>query len=114
MKSFTNFLLLFLFIYNITAHFSHQEARLKFVDYCKFFKYPVEVHTINTEDGYILTFYRIQSKNQTSFKENLPVIWLQHGILDSSDTWIINSEPEENAPAFYFANRGFDVWLGIN
>jgi len=90
-------------------HFAHPEAFYDFVTYCKFFGYPVQVHTINTEDGYILTFFRIQAKNQTA---GLPVLWLQHGILDSSDTWIVNSEPEESAPGFYFANKGYDVWLG--
>ena len=33
--------------------------------------------------------------------------------MDSSDGWIVNSGPiDDLAPAFYFANRGFDVWLG--
>ena len=40
-------------------------------------------------------------------------MYLQHGLVDSSDGWIVNSQPSEDlAPAFYFANRGFDVWLG--
>ena len=39
-------------------------------------------------------------------------MFLQHGLLDSSDTWIINDE--DKAPAFIFANRGYDVWLGNN
>jgi gastric triacylglycerol lipase len=93
-------------------HFAHPEAFYDFVTYCKFYNYPVQVHTINTDDGYILTYFRIQAKNQTTFKTGLPVLWLQHGILDSSDTWIVNSEPEDLAPAFYFANKGYDIWLG--
>jgi len=41
------------------------------------------------------------------------VIYLQHGLLDSSDAFILNSQPyDEMAPAFYFANKGFDVWVG--
>lgn len=40
----------------------------------------------------------------------LKPIWLQHGLLDCSDTWIINDE--EKAPAFILANAGYDVWLG--
>lgn len=35
---------------------------------------------------------------------------LQHGLLDSSDTWLINEETL--APGFIFANAGYDVWLG--
>lgn len=106
------FSLVFLCALVSADHFAHPEAFYDFVTYCKFYGYPVQVHTINTDDGYILTFFRIQAKNQTTFKTGLPVFWLQHGILDSSDTWIVNSEPEELAPAFYFANKGYDIWLG--
>lgn len=36
--------------------------------------------------------------------------FLQHGLVDSADSWIIN---EENlSPGFMFANAGYDVWLG--
>jgi len=32
---------------------------MPFADYCKYYGYPIEIHKIETEDGYILTFYRI-------------------------------------------------------
>lgn len=35
-----------------------------------------------------------------------------HGLLDCSDTFIINDE--DKAPAFVLANRGYDVWLANN
>ena len=35
---------------------------------------------------------------------------MQHGILDSSDTFIINGP--NLAPAYILADAGFDVWLG--
>ena len=38
------------------------------------------------------------------------MVFLQHGLLDSSDTFIVNEESK--APAFILANRGYDVWLG--
>lgn len=40
----------------------------------------------------------------------MPPIYLRYGLLDCSDTFIINEEV--NAPAFILANRGYDVWLG--
>jgi pimeloyl-ACP methyl ester carboxylesterase len=72
--------------------------------------YPVQTHKITTEDGYILTFFRIQAKNQGTFKKDLPVLYLQHGLLDSADTWVIDDEP--NCPGLQLANHGYDVWLG--
>ncbi len=40
------------------------------------------------------------------------VVLLQHGIFDSSDSWIANFE--KDALPFMLANMGYDVWLGNN
>lgn len=77
----------------------------------KFYGYPVEVHKIHTDDGYINTFFRFQAKG-TSIRSGLPVLYFQHGLLDSSDG-IISNEPSKN-PGFRFAEWGYDVWLGNN
>ena len=79
------------------------------MDYCKFYNYPVQRHFVTTDDGYILTVFRIQRKNSI-IKEGLKPIILQHGLVDSSDTWLINDE--NKAPAFMLANKGYDIWLG--
>jgi gastric triacylglycerol lipase len=68
---------------------AHPEAKFYFTDYCKFYNYPVEKHSVVTEDGYILTMFRIQKKG-SQIKQGLKPIILQHGLLDCSDTWIIN------------------------
>jgi len=88
---------------------AHPEAKLYFTDYCKFYNYPSEKHTVITQDGYILTVFRVQKKG-TLIKEGLKPIILQHGLLDSSDTWIVNDE--DKAPGFLLANRGYDIWMG--
>ena len=72
-------------------------------------KYPWESHHITTEDNYILRAFRIQTKN-TSIVPGKPVVWLQHGTLDSADDWIINEE--KNSIGLRLANEGYDVWLG--
>lgn len=38
------------------------------------------------------------------------VIFWQHGLFDSSDGAVVNSE--DRAPVFVLANRGYDVWVG--
>lgn len=35
---------------------------------------------------------------------------MQHGILDSGFSWVMNFE--EKAPAFITARAGYDVWIG--
>jgi pimeloyl-ACP methyl ester carboxylesterase len=52
--------------------------------------------------------FRISSEEKT--KEGAPVIFLQHGITDSADCWIMNYA--NVAPAFQLVNAGYDVWLG--
>jgi hypothetical protein len=41
----------------------HPEAKLYFTDYCRRFFYPSQIHQVTTEDGYVLTVFRIQKKN---------------------------------------------------
>lgn len=77
-----------------------------------FYGYPVETHKIHCDDGYINTFFRFQSKKSSKIKKGLPVVYFQHGLLDSSDG-IISNEPGKN-PGLNWADLGYDVWLGNN
>lgn len=65
-----------------------------------------ESYPVTTEDGYILSVYRITRLENL---HNQPV-FLQHGIADSADCWIMHYP--EIAPAFQLLEMGFDVWLG--
>merc|ERR1712168_47596 len=65
--------------------------------------YQAETHKVVTPDGYILTLYRIVG--------NGPVVFMQHGLEDSSAAWVI-AGPDHGAPAFRLAAEGYDVWLG--
>ena len=53
--------------------------------------YPVETHTVITEDCYILQMHRIphgRTDNDQNVKSR-PVVLLQHGILCSSADWVM-------------------------
>ena len=88
---------------------SNPFMHLEFFEYCRSLDYPVEDHIIPTDDHYNLRFFRIQAKH-SHMAQGKRAIYLQHGLVDSSDTWIVNDE--HLAPAFVFANQGFDVWVG--
>jgi pimeloyl-ACP methyl ester carboxylesterase len=94
----------------------------------------IEQHAITTADGYILGAFRIPQglpgTPGAQRKQGKPVVFLQHGLLDSSYTWVNNFEKESLAfilgalvvsvavmamfhgclvPA---ADAGYDVWMG--
>jgi hypothetical protein len=85
--------------------------------------YKFEEHKIQTEDGYILTAWRIPGKNlininfvkknneKNILKKKRPIM-LQHGLFDSSYTWIMLNSTE--SLAFKLADEGHDVWITNN
>ncbi|XP_066998920.2 lipase 3 [Anabrus simplex] len=72
--------------------------------------YPVESHTVQTEDGYILTLHRIPYGKKSSSRTNRPPVLVQHGLLSSSVDWIVMG-PEKGL-GYILADAGYDVWLG--
>jgi len=76
--------------------------------------YPCEDHYALTPDGYWLSIQHIPygiSGNQSTGAPK-PVVFLQHGLLDASHTWVINMPYESFG--FILADAGFDVWMGNN
>ncbi|CDW82246.1 ab-hydrolase associated lipase region family protein [Stylonychia lemnae] len=79
-----------------------------------------EEHVITTDDQYILKLFRIPGQKESMIKDHYdpnlglekPVVFLQHGLFDSADAWIMNHASQ--APAFVLARAGYDVWLGNN
>ena len=49
--------------------------------------YTMEEHWPVTDDGYILMIHRVVPKSKKA-----PVVFLQHGLLDSSATWLLNGK----------------------
>ena len=73
----------------------------------------VETHTVLTEDGYILGLVRIPGTKLGDYPKSMngPPVMLMHGIIDSSDGWIVH---DDESPAFVLARAGYDVWMGNN
>lgn len=73
--------------------------------------YPAEEHHVKTDDGYILTMHRIRGgRYESRDNQTKPVVFLQHGLLDSSATWVVNEA--DQSLGFILADAGFDVWMG--
>ncbi|KAJ7542402.1 hypothetical protein O6H91_10G104600 [Diphasiastrum complanatum] len=66
--------------------------------------YPYEAIRVTTEDGYILLLERIPRRDSRK------VLYLQHGLLDSSLGWVSNGAVGSQAFAAY--DQGYDVFLG--
>ncbi len=77
--------------------------------------YGIDTHFVTTKDGYILTMFNIArprfSDPLATPRNTYPVI-LQHGLLDSSYTWVANYEKQ--SLGYLLADAGFDVWFGNN
>nr|XP_018905707.1 PREDICTED: lipase 3-like [Bemisia tabaci] len=69
-----------------------------------FYKYPTEVHKVQTKDGYILTMHRLAQKSEK------PPVLLMHGLMDSSVTWLL-AGPGKSL-GFMLFDQGYDVWMG--
>jgi len=67
--------------------------------------YSAESHKVVTEDGYVLTIYRILGVRDG------PPVFLQHGLEGSSALWLLPG-PRHGSLAFMLAAEGYDVWLG--
>jgi pimeloyl-ACP methyl ester carboxylesterase len=80
-------------------------------EYYQSYGYRFEEHKIMTDDGYILSAWRIPGKITESMKniQSKPAVMLQHGLLDNSATWTIN-EFKKSLP-FKLLQEGYDVWI---
>jgi len=79
-----------------------------FKQHCEQDGYPYEEYSVTTDDGYILSLYRIPGKN----KNPGPPVLLVHGLSNSAHCFILNQCT--TPPAFRLADENYDVWLGNN
>jgi len=70
-----------------------------------------EEHKIVTEDGYILSAYRLPGKLTEKMRDTKgkPPVMLQHGLLDNSATFTIGAF--NLSLPFLLSEAGYDVWM---
>jgi len=86
----------------ITALDDNGDASKTVPDFVHEHGFKFEEHKVTTEDGYVLTLWRINRGL------GLPLI-LQHGVMDTAYTFLLSGG--RRCPAFYFARKGYDVWM---
>ncbi|XP_011866796.1 PREDICTED: lipase 3-like [Vollenhovia emeryi] len=83
---------------------------LDFIGLVERYGYPAEEHYVTTEDGYNLVIHRISGSPLSNNQQRKKVIFLQHGLLGSSDSWVSIGAGKDLA--FLLADQGYDVWVG--
>lgn len=97
--------------YTLAAEKNDEDAHLNATELLKKYEYPVEEHTVKTDDGYFLTLFRIPAKKQQIRDVTAkPVVFLMHGLLGSADDWLLMGPGK--SLAYLLADAGYDVWLG--
>ncbi|XP_013183085.1 lipase 3-like [Amyelois transitella] len=81
----------------------NEDVHLNMTQLITKYGYPVETHHVTTPDKYCLTMFRIP-------KPNAPVVFLMHGVLCSSDDWIVNGP--RLGLGYVLSDLGYDVWFG--
>ncbi|NP_001119718.1 egg-specific protein precursor [Bombyx mori] len=93
-----------------TQRENNEDFHLNATELLKKHQYPVEEHTVATDDGYHLTVLRIPPTHQTRDDKKKPVALLMHGLLGSADDWLLMG-PSKSL-AYMLSDAGYDVWLG--
>lgn len=86
---------------------SYDDAILNITQLGQKYGYPVEEHSVTTDDGYVIDIHRIRHTKDVT---NNLVVFLMHGFVESSDSWLLQGPGK--ALAYVLADNGFDVWMG--
>ncbi|XP_011860678.1 PREDICTED: lipase 3-like isoform X2 [Vollenhovia emeryi] len=88
----------------------HNVKVLDFIGLVEQYGYPAEEHNVTTEDGYNLKLHRIPGSPSFDIKNKKEIVYLQHGLVASSDFWVMYGTGKDLA--FLLVDQGYDVWIG--
>ncbi|KAG6443682.1 lipase 1-like [Manduca sexta] len=83
-----------------------QKSLMNFTELANAYGYESEEHIVETEDGYLLTVFRMRAPG----KERGTPTLLMHGLLQSADSFA-DAGPAAGL-AYLLADAGHDLWLG--
>lgn len=90
------------FVGDYDAGLGNEDAKLDIRALVRKYGYPFEEHEVVTEDGYILSMFRIPS--------NGSAVFLMHGLLGCADDYVVAGP--DSGLAYLLAEDGYDVWIG--
>ncbi len=70
--------------------------------------FTFEEHKAITEDGFILTLYRVPGRLGDSTTGKQPV-YMQHGLIDDGGTWFFSDETLDLS--LELVDKGYDIWV---
>ncbi|CAK1593026.1 unnamed protein product [Parnassius mnemosyne] len=86
------------------------DSLLNFTELTSVHGYHTEEHTVVTEDGYVLTIFRIPKGKNCEGPLKEPPVLIMHGLLMSSDLWL-DSGPGAGL-AYLISDDCYDLWAG--
>ncbi|KAB0799466.1 hypothetical protein PPYR_07346 [Photinus pyralis] len=85
------------------------DYKLEVPDIVKRNGYPLEQYEVTTDDGYILTLFRIPYGKVPSTHKIRKPVFLQHGMTLNSGIYV---NVGNKSLAYILADAGYDVWMG--
>lgn len=90
------------FVLDLSHLSQNEDAKLSIDILLSKYGFPVEIHEVETEDGFVLTLYRVPG--------NGTAVFLMHGLLGSADDFVVAGR--DSGLAYLLSDQGYDVWLG--
>ncbi|CAG9562215.1 unnamed protein product [Danaus chrysippus] len=81
-----------------------EDSKLQFSELATKYGHPAAEYEVVTEDGYILSLFRLPSYSYS----RVPVL-LTHGIQGTGDAWLLRGK---QSLGITLADKGYDVWIG--
>jgi lysosomal acid lipase/cholesteryl ester hydrolase len=87
------------------GHKPNSDYRFGYKEKANYYGFEFEEHKITTDDGYILTAWRLYKKENNDLISKKRAVIINHGLLDSAYTFLAFDDDKKCLPLI-LANRG--------